>query len=158
MNTTDDFSIILTVQSGYTLLLTTQYSSPIPPRVNPSPDKLKNARDNYIIKNYSNITVILQQKGEGTFTSLSDLFYLTIHYFATSFSTCYILFNMDSYFSKCCVVFLTGTCWQCPHAEKLHEESTISVGQSGGDLPTTQSLLKFMKAKKITWSTENQKA
>jgi len=39
------------------------------------------------------------------------------------------------------------------YTEKLHEESTISAGQSGGDLPTTQSLLQFTKVKKITQST-----
>lgn len=105
MNMTNDFSIILTVQSGYTLLLTTQYSSPIPPRVNPSPDKLKNTRDNYIIKNYSNITVILQQKGEGTFTTVS------VAYFTLQSITLLHTFQHVTYFStwthilKCCVVF-----------------------------------------------------
>lgn len=56
---------------------------------------------------------------------------------------------------KCCA----GNVHRVPgtYTENLHEESTISVGHSGGDLPTTQSLLKFMKVKKLLGLFKNKR-
>ena len=91
MNTTHDLFIILTVHSGYTSSHSSQGKS-FPRQTQECQrqlhyKELQSSRNNSIAKRRRNFHY-----------SLSDLFYFTIHHFATYFSTW-------THILKCCVVF-----------------------------------------------------